>query len=303
MKKKEMQEFYEYAQERQKEAVEERTLWLSRVQARQKSSATEYLRIVRALEGLGKAYRGGLTHGRKIATLLGMGRLPASGRAVTHLAAVKLSQATAQQTFDSLALFLVWPRELSLYVRSYGDTEKEVGQHEVVPQPTDRYTVFQGKFMTKSGVPETCCSGCSMRNLLLVEQKLCCSCVLMKRFGATKPVEVQIAAPASNEWPAKGASLPLEAWLAESAPWEYLFHSYCEAVTKTLARESPAYGALFMDSIVKIIEDTVVQEIPTRIKAVAMVQSLSASKPAVTMQKMAEAASNLIGKERVSLAV
>ena len=57
MKKKEMQEFYEYAQERQKEAVEERTLWLSRVQARQKSSATEYLRIVRALEGLGKAYR------------------------------------------------------------------------------------------------------------------------------------------------------------------------------------------------------------------------------------------------------
>ena len=247
-------DFHQFALQKQQEAVAEHAEWKSRVEARRNAAATEYLRIVRALESLSRKYRGGPIHCRKIASLLGMGKLPPS----PHLSQMPATASSAEQltllqvsvdhTISSLALFLVWPREPSLYVRSDPSNEKRIVAHEILPPLGDDYKIQFGKLSRPVQAKLRSllqCSSCDSVDVLLMEvcqtpqalhSRLCCDCALIAQFGATSKIEVKAVEPAVVKWPYPGACLPLAEWIEAGCPWRFVLYHYSDQIEDHLRK-------------------------------------------------------------------
>lgn len=196
MRLKHNRDFYVYGSKKQDEAKEAKQACERRAEARMQAAATEFLRIVRSLETVTKQNRGGLSHCRKIAAMLGMGKLANSAKGIEHLSRAKLGQAPAELTYDAIALFLVWPREPSLYVRAYPEDPKVTGHHECVPAPPqDTFNMYNGMYITRNLTRAPRCTRCHVQPGFLVDDQICSSCMLMERFGMKQPIVAPPGAP------------------------------------------------------------------------------------------------------------
>ena len=252
-------DFHMFALEKQQQAVAEHAEWKGRVEARRNAAATEYLRIVRALESLARKYRGGPIHCRKIASLLGMGKLPPSSQTpatATSAEQLTLQQVSVDHTISSLALFLVWPREPSLYVRNDPSNEKRIAAHEILPPLADGYKIQFGKLSRPVAKPTVVlqCSSCGSVDVLLMEvwqspqalhSRLCSDCALIAQFGATGKIEVKAVEPAVVKWPYPGACLPLAEWIEEGCPWRFVLYHYSDQIEEHLRKRWGNTGILY----------------------------------------------------------
>ena len=179
-------EFTKFASAKQQQALDKQAQQSARDSSRKNAAATEYLRISRALEAAPKS----ASVIRKIAALLGSGKV-SKGRSIGFGIPVKLVPLTAAQAVECLSLFLIWPRELSLYAVSDGTNSRvassvlEFFETQVVSSKPG--FTLKGAHYTNADAGSPCCCLCSKESHFLVDGKQCARCILLTHFHTKSP--------------------------------------------------------------------------------------------------------------------
>lgn len=172
---------------------------------------------------------------------------------VQHDSPVKLSQASSAQTLDSVALFLVWPREVSLYLRSDPANKNNVQPFESFAIPTE-YRILGAHYVTQTIAPAQCAS-CHAQPPFLIDGKRCSSCVLENTFkqklSAAAAAACSVAVKTQSPWPAKGGEVPYADWIKQGCPWRYLMRLCYAGIEKTLVK---VQGQLIRTALAAAVE-------------------------------------------------
>ena len=261
---KDYSEFIKFAAAKQQQALDKQAQQSARDSSRKNAAATEYLRISRALEAPPKS----ASVIRKIAALLGAGKV-SKGRSIAFGTPVKLVPLTAAQAVECLSLFLIWPRELSLYAVSDGTNSRvassvlEFFETQVVSSKPG--FTLKGAHYTNADAGSPCCCLCSKESHFLVDGKQCARCILLTHFGKTLSAANTLTGTggdASGIWPMKGMSVPYTQWITEGCPFRYVTNLLFENATKLLAALAHIWSGNLQLQLLVALETALEQQKP-----------------------------------------